>query len=121
MQLETMTLSPLPSTSLSSWMMALFGFNLRVFLFAMYDDIDESCRVFAFMIRSMLDDQPVTSTQGESVMWFEMMTSSLRTSLTMALFGFNSRVFLLAMYDDVHKSRRAFAFMIHSMLDNQLN
>ena len=56
------------ATFLSSSMMALFGLNLRVFLLAMYDDIDELQRACAFMI----PNRPVMSMQGKSVMRFEM-------------------------------------------------
>ena len=46
-------------------------------------------------------------------------SATFLSSLIMALFGFNSRVFLLAMYNNI--KGRACAFTIHSMSDNQLN
>merc|ERR1711988_1652573 len=55
----------------SSVMMLCFGFTSIVFLDTMYDVMELSRSACAFMMRSMLADQPyseVVSTQGESAM-----------------------------------------------------
>merc|ERR1712066_602625 len=55
----------------SSVMIECFGFTSIVFFDTMYDVIELSRKACAFMIRSMLADQPyseVVSTQGESAM-----------------------------------------------------
>merc|ERR1740138_1234760 len=55
----------------SSVMMECFGFTSMVFFETMYDVMELSRSACAFMIRSMLADQPysdVVSTQGESAM-----------------------------------------------------
>merc|ERR1719336_984832 len=59
--------------------MLCVGFNSIVFLAAMYCDIVESRRAWAFMIRSMWADQPyspVTSEHGEPTIRSEMTTFS---------------------------------------------
>lgn len=65
--------------------MELVGLTSMVFFDVMYDDVDESLSACAFMMRSMLADQPyspVTSTQGESARRFETTTLSTLSANT---------------------------------------
>merc|ERR1719437_332677 len=64
---------------LSSDMMECLGFTSIVFFDTMYEVMELSLRACAFMMRSMLADQPysdVVSTQGESAMREEITTFS---------------------------------------------
>merc|ERR1711881_737090 len=64
---------------LSSDMMECFGLISMVFLETMYDVMELSRKACAFMIRSMLADQPyseVVKTHGESAIRKEMITFS---------------------------------------------
>lgn len=65
--------------------MELVGLTSMVFLDVMYEDVEESRRACAFMMRSMLADQPyspVTRTQGESARRFETTTLSTLSAST---------------------------------------
>mmetsp|Transcript_48983 Transcript_48983/g.41372 ORF Transcript_48983/g.41372 Transcript_48983/m.41372 type:complete len:206 (-) Transcript_48983:1401-2018(-) len=82
-------LSPASSSErfFNSWMILFLEFNSIVFFDCIYVLVELSRIACAFMMRSMLEDQPyspVTSTQGESMILLETITFSTlspRTSL----------------------------------------